>query len=447
MLTYDLNARGKHSMYEQLYLHIKEDILSCRLTAGEKLPSKRKLAEHLQISVITVENAYAQLAAEGYITPLEKKGYFINQVAPQIARPPKTPFLSTEQPPSTAGYSAEGFPFALWCRMMRRVIAEQGEQLLAPLEFNGVYALRKAICTYLYDFRGIRVQAGQIIIGAGTEYLYNLLIQLLGRDKVYAVENPGHSKIYKIYTANGVECRPIPLDAQGLSVEQLRTTDASIVHISPAHHYPTGIVMPVARRQELLNWASEAKGYILEDEYDSEFRFVGRPIPTLFEMDAGNRVIYINTFSKTLAPSIRISYMVLPEPLMEQYKEKLRFYACTVPSLEQYTLAAFIRSGGFERHISRMKIRYRKKRDAVIRLMQEALNTPFRIQEKDAGLHFLVTLSASDGMHKLVSLAKERGIRVTPLSKFDIFERQEYAATAVVDYAGYHLETQADGTL
>lgn len=439
MLTYDIKTRQSRSMYEQLYLYIKEDILACRLQPGEKLPSKRSLAEHLQISVITVENAYAQLAAEGYVTPVEKKGYFINRIAQ--CRPAVSavrPVPATEAP-APVEYAAEGFPFALWSKTMRAVIAEQGERLLAPLEFNGVYALRKAICDYLYDFRGMCVSEQQIVVGAGTEYLYNLLVQLLGRDKIYAMENPGHSKIYKIYTVNGVSCRPVSLDEKGLSVEELCKTNASVVHISPAHHYPTGTVMPVARRQELLAWAEQGERYILEDDYDSEFRFVGKPIPTIFGMDANNCVVYINTFSKTLAPSIRISYMVLPLPLMERYKAKMQFYSCTVPSLEQYTLAAFISSGGFERHISRMKIRYRKKRDKAICLLRQNMREPFRIREENAGLHFLVTVSSVHGLQELFCLAEKNGIKAVPLSDFNIAEHGKSTLTAVVDYAGLHL--------
>lgn len=439
LLTYDLHNRQKHSLYEQLYLYIKEDILAHRLQPDEKLPSKRRLAEHLHLSVVTVENAYAQLAAEGYITPVEKRGYFVNPVPIQIAAPPAVrPAPAVETAIETGG-AAEGFPFALWSKIMRTVIAEQGERLLAPLEFNGVYALRKAISDYLYAFRGIRVSEAQIVIGAGTEYLYNLLVQLLGRDRVYAMETPGHSKIYKIYAVNDVQCCPVPLDEKGLSAAQLVQTPASVVHISPAHHYPTGIVMPVTRRQELLDWAAQGERYILEDDYDSEFRFVGKPIPTMFGMDAGGRVIYLNTFSKTLAPSIRISYMVLPPALMERYKAKLHFYACTVPSLEQYTLAAFIRSGGFERHISRMKTRYRKKRDAVIHLLRQTLGDTLQIREKDAGLHFSVTVAKEGDMQKLFSFAERYGIRITPLENFNILPGRADARTAVVDYAGFSL--------
>ena len=217
----------------------------------------------------------------------------------------------------------------------------------------------------------MNVDSGQIIVGAGTEFLYSLLIQLLGREKCYAVEDPGYSKIAEIYRSHQVDLRQVGLDEKGLSTRLLRRQEADIVHLSPSHHYPTGIVMPIGRRQELLRWAEEQEGrWILEDDYDSEFRFVGRPIPTLFSIDEAQRVIYLNTFSKTIAPSIRISYMILPPRLMEVYREKLGFYACTVSGFEQYTLAKFMAQGRYEQHLSRMKARYRQKRDAVIAMLQ-----------------------------------------------------------------------------
>ena len=233
--------------------------------------------------------------------------------------------------------------------------------------FPDVEALRQAIAAHLRQFRAMEVTAEQIIVGAGTEVLYNLLVQLLGRDRLYGVEDPGYGKIAHIYRAAGAEVTALPLDEAGVSAEALRRSDADVVHISPSHHYPTGLVMPIARRQELLRWAQEVPArIILEDDYDSEFRFVGRPIPTLFSVSENQRVIYLNTFSKTIAPSIRISYMILPPRLLARYREKLGFYACTVSSFEQYTLARFLEQGRYEQHLNRMKTRYRQKRDAVI---------------------------------------------------------------------------------
>ena len=303
MLTYTFEKNSGISLYEQLYRYIKSDILSGRLTEGEKLPSKRTLATHLEISVITVKNAYEQLAAEGYIYGVEKKGYYVSRVETPLQSGTAAPLPEVKKEPHyvldlvTNSISAEYFPFTVWSKAMRQTILEQDKGLLQPMPYNGALVLRRAIADNLQQFRGMTVDPEQIIIGAGTEFLYYLLIQLLGRDRIYAVEDPGYSKIGRIYESNQVPLRRIGLDDAGLSAQELRKSGADVVHISPSHHYPTGIVMPIGRRQELLRWAGEQEGrYILEDDYDSEFRFVGRPIPTMFSADERERVIYLNTF-------------------------------------------------------------------------------------------------------------------------------------------------------
>lgn len=223
---------------------------------------------------------------------------------------------------------------------------DYGQELLAAVPNTGALALRQAIADYLYEFRSMTVSPEQILVGAGTDFLYNLLIQLLGREKLYAVEDPGYRKILQVYEAAGARCLPVPMDGDGLRVDCL--ADAQIVHLSPSHHFPTGTVMPIVRRQALLEWAQAAPGrYLIEDDYDSEFRLTGRPIPTLQSIDRSGRVIYLNSFTKSIAPSIRISYLVLPLELMESFRQYLGFYACTVPSFEQYTLSRFLRGGLF----------------------------------------------------------------------------------------------------
>lgn len=450
MLTYTLEKSNGVSLYEQLYRHIKEEILSGALAAGEKLPSKRALAGHLEVSVITVKNAYEQLIAEGYICGVEKRGYYVMGIDRPPAAAPAAPAEAAEEPPEkqwfmdfvTNSTAAEYFPFATWTKLLRQTILEQDTRLLRPTPSTGAPELRKAIADYLHQFRGMTVSPRQIIVGAGTETLYTLLIQLLGREKCYAVEDPGYSKIGRIYDSHQVKLRHIGLDGSGLSCEALRRTDADVVHISPNHHYPTGIVMPAARRRELLRWADEAEGrYILEDDYDSEFRFVGRPIPTLFSDDAHQHVIYLNTFSKTIAPSIRISYMLLPPRLLEDYREKLGFYACTVSGFEQYTLAEFLSRGHYEQHLNRMRKRYHQKRDAVIDCIRTGpLGDMAEIMEQDAGLHFLVRLDTAlpDGV--LRQRAAERGLRLALLS--DYYRKNEEAPhhVLVVNYSGIELE-------
>lgn len=447
MLTYPLEKNSSESLYEQLYRFIKVDIMDGRLSAGEKLPSKRALSEHLKISVITVKNAYDQLAAEGYIYGVEKRGYYVSIIEKPLAAPAPVQNAPEEVPRQwfmdfiTNTTATEYFPFATWTKLMRRTILEQDTGLLKPTPSTGALELRQAIADYLREFRGLTVSTGQIIVGAGTEVLYNMLVQLLGREKCYAVENPGYGKIGRIYQSNGVKLRRIGLDENGLSIKELRRSDADVVHISPNHHYPTGIVMPIGRRRELLRWAGEQEGrYILEDDYDSEFRFVGRQIPTLFSADEGQRVIYLNTFSKTIAPSIRVSYMILPPQLMVAYREKLGYADCTVSGFDQYTLAEFLHRGHYEQHLSRMRKRYHQKRDAVIAAIKNSpLANRADILEDQAGLHFLVRLHTKIPDETLRQKAAAQGLRLAFLSDYYAQSAQAPSHVLMVNYSGLNL--------
>ncbi len=453
MLTYSLEHAGSLPMYQYLYECIKKDILSGVLTAGEKLPSKRSFAEHLKISVMTVENAYAQLIAEGYIFTVEKSGYYVGRIEkmtssesgaiPKIEKLQEAVYFLDFK---TNHISEENFPNATLSRLMRRALSEK-EGLLRPLQFNGIEELREAIAKYLYDFRDIRVSGEQIVIGAGTEFLYNLIIQLLGRDKIYALENPGFQKVAKIYELNGVAFRYVNIDRAGLSVEALREAETEVIHISPTHHYPTGVVMPIQRRQELLRWASEKEDrYIIEDDYDSEFRFSGHPIPPLLNIDTAGKVIYMNTFSKTIAPAVRISYMILPPALLEKYRSTMSFYSCTVSGFDQYMLASFIREGYFERHINRMKTLYRTKRDAVIDAIEKsAFASRVTIREEHAGLHFLMKLDTDKSDAEILRLARDEGIRLSFLSEYTHVPKDEDAHTLVMNYSGIDIARLPEG--
>ena len=392
MLTYELNKRQGVPLYEALYRCIREDILKGVLKPGQKLPSKRALAAHLEVSKITVEGAYDQLVAEAYLSSREKVGYFVAEVethttAPLHRQPPQPPADHRIDLTSNAPVR---FPFSVWSKLQRQVIRDVGEQLLLPLPNLGLWQLRQAIADHLAQFRGMQVQPEQILIGAGTDFLYNLLIQLLGRDGLYACEDPGYGKIRKIYAAGGVRCISAPMDKKGVIPAALE--DAHVLHISPSHHFPTGIITPVDRRQALLDWAGTER-WIIEDDYDSEFRFNSHPMAAMLSMDRAGRVIYMNTFSKSLAPSIRISYMVLPPALMERFQQQLGFYGCTVPSFEQYTLARFLSQGHFEKHINRSRKYYKARRNRVLSVIESSpLSHRLTILEENAGLHFLLKL-------------------------------------------------------
>lgn len=447
MLTYSFEERGKESLYEFLYKKIREDITSFRLSPDEKLPSKRALAKNLSISTITVENAYNQLVAEGYIYSVPKSGFYVSHITAKAEnkRRHSEKAMPEEKKKNDifadlAGNSVpvDSFPFVTWTRLMRETMSDSPEKLMVNSPSEGIMELRTAIADYLFQFRGMDVNAEQIIIGAGTEYLYGLIIQLLGRNKIYAIEEPGYQKIGKIYRSNDVPCVHIPLDKNGIDISSLDSSGADVVHISPSHHFPTGIVTPISRRYELLSWASKHSGrYIIEDDYDSEFRLLGKPVPSLQSIDVPEKVIYINTFSKSLTSTIRISYMVLPKSLIGAYKDKLSFYSCTVPNFEQYTLAKFIEKGFFEKHINRMRNYYRSQRDTVMKCIKEHRNfDKVKITEENSGLHFLLTVKTDLTDEELMNKAKEKGVKISCLSEYCHDRKNAQPHTLIINYSG-----------
>ena len=444
MLTYSMDARGNTPLYEYLYRCIRDDILSGVLAAGEKLPSKRALADHLHLSVITVEGAYQQLEAEGYIRTSPRRGFFVLPVErtapPTISAPaaaPETAGKTWRLDLKSNRVDTARFPVSVWARLTRQVLSEDGGALLRPVPHQGLPALRQAIARDLRDYKGMAVSAEQVVVGAGAEYLYLLLAQLLGPDTVLAVEDPGYPKIRLVYGKCGARCRPVPLDSQGLDMGALAASGATAVHLSPSHHYPTGLVTPIGRRQELLRWASDTGGIIIEDDYDSEFRFSGRPIPTLQSIDGEGRVIYMNTFSQTISPAMRVGFMVLPPRLLERYRRELDFYACTVPALDQHVLARFLDQGHYEQHLARMRKEYRTRHDAVLASFR---SSPFRnritISEQGAGLHFLLNLRTARSDQVLRARAEELGVRLGFLSEYAAVPDPAYAHTLVINYAG-----------
>ena len=443
MLTYPLEERGSLPLYEYLCRCIRSDILNGTLPAGTRLPSKRALAEHLHISVITVEGAYSQLEAEGYLQALPKRGFFVSAVeqAPPAARE-TVPLPEPDLPRwrldlSRNQVDTARFPVSTWARLTRQVLSEEPEALLSPVPHQGLPALRQAISADLRDFKGMAVSPEQIVIGAGAEYLYLLLAQLLGRDTVFAVEDPGYPKIRQVYHACGASCVPIPLDSQGIELSALAASGAKALHISPNHQYPTGLVTPITRRQSLLRWADEAGGTIIEDDYDSEFRFTGRPIPTLQSIDLRGRVVYLNTFSQTISPSMRLGFLVLPPRLLERYRRELGFYACTVPALEQHVLARFISGGHYERHLSRMRKEYRDRRAEVVEAFRSSALAPrVTFSEERSGLHFLLRLDTLHPDGELRQLAAQEGVRLSFLSEYAAVSDSDCAHTLVINYAG-----------
>lgn len=456
MITCDFNLKGKLSLCDFLIETIRDKIISGELKPDEKLPSKRELAEHLGVSVITIQNAYAELISEGYIYSIEKRGFFVTDLPEELI--PEITNKTTEKKENSDSKKIERkiicdltsnssnyetFPFSSWNKVSRKILNSPPVDLLKRQPVYGAMVLREAIAHHLRNFRGFEIKPEQIIIGSGTEVLYSYLIRLLGHKSIYAVENPGYKKISLVLDMNGAKVIPVNIDENGIDISLLQQSRAKVVHVTPNHHFPTGIVMPVKRRMELLAWANEKKDrFIIEDDFDSEFRFRGKPLPPLFCRTQKQNVIYLNTFSKTLSPSFRISYMVIPENLISVFNERLGFSSCTVSSFEQYTLASFISEGTFSKHISRMKNFYRNLRnDLVFHIMNSPLKEKSEILEKDSGLHFLLKLKTKLSGEKLKEKLLAQGINVSLLSDY-FYENstnllpQDATRTLVINYSG-----------
>lgn len=412
MLDYNLEQRGESSLYEYVYQQIRDDIVAGRIAAGEHLPSKRAFASHLGISVITIENAYSQLLAEGYICSKPRRGYYACEL-------PEAPVLATAAedadrdtaPASLGVHDSYGQPeqFAplspsaleaarLWQSALRATLTSEDErEIFSPAPAQGTARLRLAIAHHLRGTRGMNVNPDNIVIGAGAQLLDTMLVQLLGADKIYAVEDPGYLRLTRIYQAMGCKVRHIPLDGEGVNLGELLDAGADVLHLMPSHQYPTGLVTSIARRYALLSWAAERPGrYLIEDDFDCEFRLAGKPIPALASIDAAQSVIYTNTFSKSLSSALRLAYMVLPDELMERFRRELGFYASSVSSVDQVALARLLESGDYERHVNRVRVRAREARDGLAAIVRKAFSAgEVTIEHADAGL-YCVLAPASD---------------------------------------------------
>ena len=476
MLTYSFAERGQLSLYEHLYRCIRDDIERGRIAAGEKMPSKRSFAKHLGVSLITVEGAYAQLVAEGYLRSEPRRGFYACEVAcpsagssrhasGKVLGPARTTdeakgstardaarpnaIRSGEASASNSSESVgaidsrpssgifadftgaselpDAFPYGSWAKSVREtLICESEADLVGQVPAAGTSRLRKAIAGHLHSFRGMDVDPECIVVGAGSQVLYNLIVQLLGRDLRFGVEDPGYARLRQIYLANDVSLTALPLEEQGICLAAAYEANVNVLHLMPSHQYPTGIVTSVGRRYELLAWAAEQDSrFIIEDDYDCEFRLTGRPIPSLQSIDALGKVIYVNTFTKSLGPAFRIGYMVLPPELAQRFRDKLGFYSCTVSAIDQLALARFIEGGDFERHVNRMRTRYRDGRDALIaQLQQSALRNRMVVSAQDAGIHFLLGIkpssdaSVADWEQAFVLSAAKRGVALRAVSSF-----------------------------
>lgn len=352
--------KSKGAVYLQLYEQLKADIIGGVYLQGERLPSKRTLAAETGLSTVTVEHAYSLLCDEGYAVSKEKSGYFVAfSASAGFALAPHVPAARRVSSPD--GDEATAFPFSTLARTMRRVLSEYGEATLDRPPNEGCAELREALRRYLALNRGIDADLEQIIIGSGAEYVYSLIIAMFGRDMTVAIETPSYEKIDKVYAAAEIKRDLLPLTEDGISSEALAASDAKVLHTTPYRSYPSGVTASASKRHEYVRWASRGDRYIIEDDFESEFSVSSKPTETLFNLSKKENVIYLNTFSKTISPSMRISYMVLPKSLVPVFRKKLGFYSCTVPTFEQLVIAEIINSGDLERHINRVRRELRKR--------------------------------------------------------------------------------------
>ena len=350
-MKYYVDKTAAAPAYLQLYEQLRRDIVSAVYPYGSRLPSKRTLAADAGVSVIPVERAFALLCDEGYCEARERSGFFACYREKEVLLPP-----TRKKPLRAASHPAKAdFPFSVLAKTMRRVLLDRGEALLVKSPNHGCAELREAIAAYLARSCGISVRPEQVIIGSGAEYLYGLIVQLLGADRVYAIEDPSYDKIRRVYLASGAAVDPLKMGADGIRAAELARTDATVLHVTPFNSFPSGTTADASKRQAYLRWAQTRNGWLIEDNYDAELTVSKKHEDTLFARSGGSRVLYLNTFSRTIAPSIRIGYLLLPDALLKPFEKKLGFYSCTVPVYEQYVLAELLQSGDFERHLNRVR--------------------------------------------------------------------------------------------
>ncbi len=440
----DLEGDGKIPLYEKIYHHIRTEIVEGRIPRGEKLPSTRLLAGNLAVSRSTVEMAYDQLLAEGYIRAEPCRGFFVcdisglYQTGGQMQRSPEEP----EREKGRAGtdfspyaVDTEHFPFAIWRKITANILADEREELLDAGDGQGEYGLRDAIAGYLHQARGVVCSASQIVLGAGNEYLEMLMVQLLGRGRTILMENPGYTQAYRTFFGAGWHVElfsagealsaefptvSAPAERGTVSAAASGGEEAGLIYVMPSHQFPLGTVMPFRERLRLLSWAAEKEErFLIEDDHDSEFRYRGKPVPSLQSAARHGKVIYLGTFSKSIAPSLRVSYMVLPPVLLERYHRKCGFYSVTVPVMQQKILHIFLREGHFERHLNRMRGIYRVKHDFLLGELKKR-SWVGKISGDHAGLHLLVEVRTEMDERELCRRARAEGIIISGLSQYDL---------------------------
>lgn len=460
-MAIQLQTDSEKCLYEQIYEHIRQEIKEGKLLAGERLPSTRSLAEYLQVARSTVDYAYDQLLSEGYIEARPYKGYFVcsledlvlldNTVASRIQGAGVTVPLAEKRKEqyrydfSPNAIDMSGFPFGVWKRITKNILNDGNQELFSHGEPQGDYDLRLTISRYLHSQRGVNCTPEQIVIGAGNDYLLMLLEKILGKNLRIAMENPTYKRAYRIFKSFSYEVIPIGIDEGGIKVSELIKENVQAAYVMPSHQFPTGTVMPIGRRMELLKWAATGEErYLIEDDYDSEFRYHGKPIPALQASDKHGKVIYIGTLSKAIAPAIRISYMVLPGELLQKFIKECYFYSCTVSRIDQRIVNEFIRKGCFERHLNKMRKLYRTKHELLLERLLPLTNK-FTISGENAGLHLVLTAKTGVSETELIETAAQKGVRVYGMSDSLVHENSG-RASVLLGFGGLSENEIIQGT-
>lgn len=448
-LTINLQPGSKIPLYEQIYSYIKKDIQSKRLQSGEKLPSTRALSRYLEVSRSTVELAYEQLLSEGYVEAEPYRGYFVaqieelyqlNRVFKPVQEQPVKAEKQYEYDFTPNGVDLKSFPYNVWRRLSKDCLLDDKAEMFRLGEAQGEYGLRNAICHYLHQARGVNCGPEQIIVGAGNDYLLMLLTTVIGQNHKVALENPTYKQAYRLFKNLSYEVCTVDMDSKGMEINKLTESQADIAFVMPSHQYPLGIVMPIKRRLALLKWANEKEfRYIIEDDYDSEFRYKGKPIPALQGYDNHDKVIYMGTFSKSIAPAIRMSYMVLPKPLLSLYQERSSFLNSTVSKVDQMILKKFIEEGYYERHLNKTRALYKSRHDVLLNCLKN-MQDLCQVSGENAGVHLLLRFQNGMSEDELTERAKARGVKVYGLTEYFVEPQQKRQATILLGYANMNEE-------
>lgn len=433
-------------IYRQLYSQLKEDILAFKYESHEKLPSKRDMSQHLNISVNSVKAAYEQLLAEGYIYTEERKGYFIEPLEKLIIDPNAQISLNVQEQQIEDAYDysfshmstdISAFPVEVWTKLVKRVFENYDHELSSIPQIKGPIELRQSIAKLVSYQRGIQCHPEQIVIGSGTNILLTKLIQLLPDEIKIAVENPGYSRFRTLIRQTSAQLKPIALDHKGISIEAIKQAQPDATIVTPSHQFPMGIIMPVSRCINLLNWASQTQSYIIEDDYDSEFKYETDNIPSLFSFDKNERVIYLGTFSKTLMPGLRMSYMILPIHLVKKFDH---YHLNMIPdfsTIHALTLNLMIKEGYYEKYVKKMHQIYGKKRETLITHLSNTFTSNIRIKDTRAGLHFIVEVNTPFSYQEIESRAKEMKLELYTLNRFSVkaLEKNSSYKTLIIGFS------------